>query len=287
MTAFARSVLPIKAWKGRKLAPLKWWGKVVFALYTLITVPLLLLLVVLMVRSVPRVLATAWDSFGQQAQAFVGAQSHADILGVVVASAEGFLLLIPTVGLCYTLVALGRRLTVALWRWGKPSARRRAISGVGYVAAAGLLGFMWLPQVPLPGQPAAAAPVAAGVFSPVNWQPIAADERGTIQDVVADVVAVPPGSDATVQPTPAPSVAKEATPVAPQLVVPTSGGVVTAVPEAPVAQVTATAGSQTGAQLAPTAAARSGGQPTPAPAGTPTVIATGTAGVRVTPTPVR
>ena len=36
-------------------------------------------------------LATAWDSFGQQAQAFVGAQSHADILGVVVASAEAFL----------------------------------------------------------------------------------------------------------------------------------------------------------------------------------------------------
>src|SRR5207237_10359720 len=126
MAAFVRSVLPIKAWKGRKLPPLKWWAKIVFAAYTLITIPLLLLLLVLMVRSVPRVLATAWDSLGQQGQAFVGAQSHADILSVVVAFAQAFLLLIPTVGLGYTLFALGRRLTIALWRWGKPSARRRA-----------------------------------------------------------------------------------------------------------------------------------------------------------------
>src|ERR1051326_3481143 len=36
MTAFARSVLPVQAWKGRKLPELKWWAKVVFTLYTLI-----------------------------------------------------------------------------------------------------------------------------------------------------------------------------------------------------------------------------------------------------------
>ena len=35
MTAFVRSVLPIERWKGRKLPALKWWGKVVFALYML------------------------------------------------------------------------------------------------------------------------------------------------------------------------------------------------------------------------------------------------------------
>src|SRR5438128_597095 len=53
MTAFVRSVLPLES-QGRKLPPLKTWAKVVFAVYILITVPLLIFLLVLMIRSVPR-----------------------------------------------------------------------------------------------------------------------------------------------------------------------------------------------------------------------------------------
>ncbi|TME33373.1 MAG: hypothetical protein E6I75_15570 [Chloroflexi bacterium] len=163
MAAFVRSVLPIKAWKGRKLPPLKWWAKVVFAVYTLITIPLLLLLLVLMVRSVPRVLATAWDSLGQQGQAFVAAQTSGDIPDAVASVGQALLLSIPTLGLGYTLFSLGRRFTVGMWNWGKPSVVRRATSAVCLVSAAGLLGFMW-----------------------------AADERGRVQDVVSDVVASGP-----------------------------------------------------------------------------------------------
>src|SRR5205807_2852946 len=122
------------------------------------------------------------------AQGFVDAQSRADILDVAGSSAQAFLLLIPTIGLCYTLFSLGRRLSVALWRWGKTSALRRAVSGVSYLAVAAVLGFMWLPQVPLAGQGRAAAPVSVGPLSPVRWQPLAPEERGSIQDLVADVV---------------------------------------------------------------------------------------------------
>ncbi|HEV7663594.1 MAG TPA: hypothetical protein VGQ62_08675, partial [Chloroflexota bacterium] len=68
MAAFVRSVVPIKGWKGRKLPALKWWAKAIFALYIVLTIPLLCLLLLVMIRSVPRVLATAWDSLGQQAQ---------------------------------------------------------------------------------------------------------------------------------------------------------------------------------------------------------------------------
>src|SRR3712207_96282 len=69
MGAFLRSVLPIPGWKGRELPELKWWARAVFALYIIITVPLLLFVLFTMVKGLPRILATAWDSFQQQGQA--------------------------------------------------------------------------------------------------------------------------------------------------------------------------------------------------------------------------
>src|SRR5205807_8677429 len=113
----------------------------------LVTIPLLIFLLVLMIRSVPRVLATAWDSFGQQGQAFMAAQASGNVLGALGAAGQGLLLLIPTAGLCYTLFSLARRFTVGLWNWGKPNAVRRIVSGVCYVCAVALLGFAWVPQV--------------------------------------------------------------------------------------------------------------------------------------------
>jgi putative peptide zinc metalloprotease protein len=185
MTAFLRSALPVKAWKGRKLPELKPWAKVVFAVYTLTTIPLLLFLLFMMIQGVPRVLATAWDALGQQMQGFTTAQAQGDVFGGVGSIAQAFLLLIPTIGVCYTLFSLGRRLTVGLWNWGRPNAIRRAVSGVCFVGAAGLLGFMWVPQVPRPGAaPEAASPASIGPLSPVSWQPIGPQDRGTVQDVV-------------------------------------------------------------------------------------------------------
>jgi putative peptide zinc metalloprotease protein len=168
----------------------------------LITIPLLVLLLLIMIRSVPRVLATAWDSMGQQAQALVAAQGLGNGLGMLGAAAQALLLLIPTLGLGYTLFSLGRRLYVFLWNWGRPSLARRAVSGVCMLGCAGLLGFMWAPQVSLPGQPAG-APVSAGPLTQANWEPIAAGERGTVPDVVAGVVATREPV-ATAQPTRSP-----------------------------------------------------------------------------------
>jgi putative peptide zinc metalloprotease protein len=182
MTAFVRSVLPLKSSQGRKLPAMKTWAKVVFAVYMLITVPLLVFLLVLMVRSVPRVLATAWDSLGQQGQTFMAAQSSGNFLGLAGSSLQAVLLLIPTIGLCYTLITLGRRLVTGVWHWGQPSLPRRAASIVSLAAAAGLVGFMWIPQVSLP---TSQQPVAAGPISPVSWQPIGAEDRGVVQDIVA------------------------------------------------------------------------------------------------------
>src|SRR5205814_244913 len=70
MGPFLRGVLPLPWWKGRKLPPLKWWGTAVFLLYILIAIPFLAFSLFLMVKGFPRLIATAWDSFGKQVQAF-------------------------------------------------------------------------------------------------------------------------------------------------------------------------------------------------------------------------
>ena len=288
MSAFVRSVLPVKAWKGRKLPPLKPWAKLVFALYTLITIPLLVLLVVLMLRSVPRVLATAWDSFGQQGQAFVAAQTTGDVLGMLGSAGQAVLLLIPSVGLGYTLISLGRRFTSALWNWGKPSAARRAVSAVCFVSAAGLLGFMWLPQLPLPGRAPQPLPVSLGPISPVSWQPIAADERGTVQDVINDVVAVPSAASAKVEPEtaqPAPQQTQQATPQQttpqPTVLPPISDAQTRGAPEATLAATAEAPQPTAEAAVQGTTVPRATLTRTPPPGGTPTVPPRGT------PTPPR
>ena len=84
MSAFARSVLPIKAMSdGRKLPALKWWAKGVFAIYMLVTLPLLGLLLLLMLKSVPRVLGTVWDSAGRQTSSLLNAAAGGDMLGAL------------------------------------------------------------------------------------------------------------------------------------------------------------------------------------------------------------
>jgi putative peptide zinc metalloprotease protein len=267
MAAFVRSVLPIKAWKGRRLPPLKWWAKVVFAVYTLITIPLLLLLLVLMVRSVPRVLATAWDSLGQQGQALLAAQAQADVFGMVGTVGQATLLLIPTVGLGYTLVSLGRRFVVGMWRWGRPTAVRRATSAVCLVSAAGLLGFMWLPQFPLFAP--SGAPVAVGPISPVDWHPIAADEHGTLHDVVSDVVPAVGGATPTAvgRPTPEPTAAP---PVSEAQSRGTPAPTFATAPVGELATPAAATTSESRATATPAPAAR--GTPTPPRAATPTPV---------------
>jgi putative peptide zinc metalloprotease protein len=285
MAAFARSVLPVQAWKGRKLPPLKRWATVVFAIYTLITIPLLIFLLVLMIRSVPRVLATAWDSFGQQGQAFSAAQASGNVLGMAGAAVQAFLLLIPTIGLLYTLFSLGRRLIRGLWSWGSPNLARRGASLVGIAAAAVLVGFMWVPQVSLPGGSQQGAPLAGAPSSAagVVWAPIGPEDRGVVQDVVAPAPAAPPL--ATVVPTvarPAPTAALPITDVQsrgtaqPTLVAtpaaqPTAQPVVTAAPTTAAVQATAV---PTNARVLVTATppVRATSTPTALPRGTPTPI---------------
>jgi putative peptide zinc metalloprotease protein len=183
MMPFIRSIVPFVHRGKEKMAPLKTWVKVVFAVYICITVPLLVVLLFFMLKSVPRVLATGWDSASVQLQTFSHAQAAGDMGGMAAAAVQLLILGLPTLGLVYMLVKLGRRIAGGLWSWSKGSAPKRvAASGImaGLVA---LLTWLWLPQVPL-----APRGTAGPFYSRSTWQPIGPQERGTIRDAAPAVV---------------------------------------------------------------------------------------------------
>ena len=191
MGAFVRSILPFaRNSSGRRLPPLKWWGKAVFLGYIMVTIPALVFLLFLMLRSVPRVLATAWDSLGQQGQALQQAQAGGDLLGMAGALGQSVLLVLPVGGLLFALYHLGRSAATFLWRWGAPSTARRALSGAAGLAFAGLLCALWLPQIPFLGNR------PSPIYQPDAFTPIGRDERFSITDVLTGrIVPRPPDAE--------------------------------------------------------------------------------------------
>lgn len=190
---FLRTVLPFTSWKGRKLPTMKRWVRNVFGTYVLLTIPILLFILFMMIKSVPRILATAWDSAGQQTDAFSLARDSGDAAGMAAAIAQTGILALPTLGLIYSLFGMGKRATKGLYAWSKPTPlRRMAGSTIGVVAVA-LLAYLWVPQLPSGGGPNSAA---ANARSP--WTPIRSDERGRIQDAARDLPVVSAVIPATV-----------------------------------------------------------------------------------------
>jgi putative peptide zinc metalloprotease protein len=180
MGPFLRSVLPVKRWQGRRLPNLKTWVKVVFGVYTLVTVPLLLLLLFLMVRGAPRVLATAWDSGRQQWQTLTDAWSGSNWIGVSTGALQLLLLLLPTLGLVYMFVNIGRQGGGALYRWSAPTPARRFAGSTMTVALVASLAFLWAPALPFGGSES--GPLYASARE--RFRPISTSEHGALGDAL-------------------------------------------------------------------------------------------------------
>lgn len=179
---FIKSVLPFTA-ADQRLTKLKGWVKTVFAVYILVTIPLLVFVLFVMLKNVPRILATAWDSGSKQAHVFT--HGHADALAMLSAGVQLAVLAIPTLGLLYMLYKLGRRIFGALWTWSKPTPLRRVAGTLATVAILGGLAALWLPQIPL-------APRGTGgpLYTASTWRPVEPWENGTVRDTVPVVAGV-------------------------------------------------------------------------------------------------
>jgi putative peptide zinc metalloprotease protein len=212
---FVRSILPFSGWKGRRLPPLKTWVKVVFAIYILITVPLLALIAIYMVATSPRILATSWDSFLELVAALGVAWSAGDALNVAATLLGMAALALTAGGILFFLYRLATGGLRRLWSWGRETAPRRVVAAGVTLAAAGLVAWLWMPPLDATGgQP---GPLVA------NLRPIEADERLAVDDALfGDGGLLAPGDPAPSAPPsePAAPAAPTPTPVATPVPVP-------------------------------------------------------------------
>jgi putative peptide zinc metalloprotease protein len=259
MGPFLRSVLPLKKKEGdEKLPEFKRWVKVLFAIYIIVTIPILAFLLFEMLKNVPRILATAWDSFGKQWSALADAGGSGHYGGVALAVLQILLLALPVAGLGFALFSLGRTAMRLLWNWAKPTPARRVVGSLATAAFAALLAFLWLPSIPFSG--------SRNTVAAQNWTPIAATERGTVSDALPPAVPAPFRSPVT-EPTTATKAPSGTQPAGTTTITATGTANVSATP---------------GATTTPTAS----GTPGATPAGTPTESAPTAVPVTVVPTPV-
>ncbi|GAC1443502.1 MAG: hypothetical protein NVSMB52_01980 [Chloroflexota bacterium] len=183
--AFVKSMLPFVKSEDEEFSRYKVWVRVVFALYVIITAPVMVIIFFMMLKSVPRVLGTGWDSGHKQLTAFSAAQAHGDALSMALAIAQLLILALPTLGLIYILFNLVRRGGTALWNYSKPTPARRVKGSLIGLAVVAFLGYLWIPQIPF------GTKESGPLYSATAWQPITSQDRGTLGDVGTSLAQVP------------------------------------------------------------------------------------------------
>jgi putative peptide zinc metalloprotease protein len=151
-------------WGNEESKVLKPWAKAVVTLWVLLVVPLLALVVLVTLLSLPRILATAAVSFHRHWSAMLDRFGAFDVAGGLVKLLAVVAVGLPILGIGYLLSRVVRQLTGKLWKatQGKPG--RRALAGLLAAAVLLALVFVWWPRG--------------------NYRPIQPYERGTIGQIL-------------------------------------------------------------------------------------------------------
>jgi putative peptide zinc metalloprotease protein len=163
-------LLGLLPWGWRRPEPeaqaLKPWARAVITAWVLVTVPLLLISMVLMVVSLPRLLGTAWASLQHQQAMLSGSLSNGNFADAAVRVLAIAVVALPVLGIAYMLFRLARQLAVGLWAKtkGKPLQRGIAMAAIAAVAAG--LAWAWWPAAD-------------------NYRPVQPYERGTLFDATS------------------------------------------------------------------------------------------------------
>jgi putative peptide zinc metalloprotease protein len=170
-----KSLLPGKR-AGEKVEELKPWVRVAISTWVLALIPVLLFTFGVLVFNLPRIVATAWDSFWLQTDRVADSfDSGAELSGLVGVVQAGFLVL-PVAGITATFARIGKRIGTGAWSWSADSLVRRSALLVVAGAAAGLAAYVWFPNG--------------------EYRPIQPGERGTIQGGVMQLDDVSTGRPA-------------------------------------------------------------------------------------------
>jgi putative peptide zinc metalloprotease protein len=152
-------------WRQPEATALKTWARVVVTVWVLVVVPLMLVSMLLMVISLPRLVATAVVSVSAQWGQLTHDMGGGDILGVLARGLAIVALVIPLLGIGYVVVRLVRRIATGVWRKTEGRPVRRGLAALLAVALVAGLGWMWWPTAD-------------------RYRPVHAYEGGTVLDAV-------------------------------------------------------------------------------------------------------
>jgi putative peptide zinc metalloprotease protein len=147
--------------------------RVVVTVWVLLVIPALLFQLLLILLHLPRIVATAWVSGHRLVHHTSVAIAHGSVVTTASDIVQLIILVLPLVGIVYSLGRIGLRTSRAAWRRteGNPPLR------LGFVVVAavlsGLLAYSWLP---------------AG-----NYKQIQRGERGTLGESIAEMRRLPSG----------------------------------------------------------------------------------------------
>jgi putative peptide zinc metalloprotease protein len=171
---FARIKPTLKSFDPRTESPeevtvLKPWVRVAVTVYVFTVVPLLVFLLGLTLINMPRIVATAWDSFLVQEHKL----GHESAIASVVTVIQMLVLTLPIAGLAYTFWKLGWTIVAGAWARTAEHPLRRSALALATAAVAGVLVYNWLPNG--------------------EYRPIQPGEHGTLQGGLAELASVHTG----------------------------------------------------------------------------------------------
>lgn len=171
-----RRLLP---WRRQEPSALHGRARLVVTLWVLVVVPILFALAVGAVLVLPRLIATAWASGSDIARDLPGQVSSADVLGTLTSIVRLLALTLPVLGTVAVAQKLSRAVLDKAQSWSDDNPVRRAMLVTAALAAACGAAWAWWPN----GQ----------------YQPIRADQRGTLVELVSAPVAAARPAPATPQ----------------------------------------------------------------------------------------
>ena len=194
-----KSLLP---WKETEdtVKELKTWARVAVTIYVVLLIPALMFLLGMTLMNLPRVFATAYDSF----MATAHKMGHAGGVSIAVDAIQLLVLVLVPLGLVLTFVQLGRKAAVGAWNAtdGRPAGRGLLL--VAAATAAAFAAYMWIPRS--------------------VYKPISPTERGTLGGAINEIKRIPSGKppaapsrtqSGSSTKTPAPGVTKKRTSTTP------------------------------------------------------------------------
>ena len=148
-----------------KVTELKPWARAVVTSWVLIAVPVLLFMFLMMVLSVPRVIATGLDSLAIQWDKLQGALGRGESAKAAVSGIQSAMIVLPAAGMFVSFTRIGKRIGSGFWNATEDRPVVRSVFGAVGVAALAVAAYVLIPNG--------------------EYKPIQPDERWTVSEGVS------------------------------------------------------------------------------------------------------